>query len=157
LAPSASGQLTVAGLSLVRDRPGTVSVTAPWLDKPLRLFPPDPATLRATLAPLAPRLLVDAALTVPLEPSLNDGTELASLSSLIARPADWLLGTNAFGDGRLLRPDAVNDLLSALAEAAGLDTSDSQPLVLPGGFVLAASQTTVGVRLGVSTPTPLDV
>lgn len=152
-----TGRLSVAGLSLVSSQPGTLDVTGSWLDAPLRLVPPDPAALRAALAPLVPRLLVDAGLTVLMDHVIGDGFALASVSTLLARPADWLLGTDAFGDGTALRPDVINDLLGALAEDAGLDTSDTAPLVLPGGFVLAAGGTPNGVRLGVSTPEPLDL
>lgn len=157
MAATTTGRLSVAGLSLSTDRPGTLDVTAPWLDAPLRLVPANPAAIRAALAPLVPRLLVDAGLTVLLEELIGDGTALASLSSLLARPADWLLGPDGFGDGVLPRPDEVNEFLGALADAAGLDTSETAPLVLPGGFVLAASRTPAGVRLGVSTPEPLDL
>jgi len=140
---SAHGSLAVLGLGLSRDPASeAVSLSGPWFDAPLTLRPADPATLEPVLARSLMRLLIDAALTVVAERHF-DGALIGSLSEFVAHPAAWLLRDGALGSSDPaagpIGPAAANQLLGALARAGGLATSDTAPVMLPGGLVLSAN------------------
>ena len=144
-AASCRASLDLAGIKLARD-PGTGRVTfgCPWLEHPVQLLPADPAGTGEALAPLVPRLLLDAAASLAFGSRAGD-LLVGSLSGLLADPAGWLLRPAALGStgGTSVDPATVNRLLGALASASGLATSEpgshSAPVELPGGIVIAAA------------------
>ena len=153
LEADAEARLRLGGLELFRADDGRIMLRVPQLQEPVALHPADPTELRQTLAPLLPRILLDAALTALLERLL--GGRIGSLDGLIHGPAAWLLRPGALGDGTLPKAEQVNALLAAVARALGLQTGANKPLVLPGELVLSAADTTNGARFSLAMAQPL--
>jgi hypothetical protein len=160
-APQFHADLQLAGLGLARAAPGApLMLTGAWLERPLQLYPGDPQVIGAELARQVPQLLVNAALSLLVEQSLAGSIRLASLDRLLRAPGAWLaesLGATATG---LLQADRVNALLAALARLARLPTSATQPLQLPGGLAVSASNpagTDPVLRLALDTATPIPL
>jgi hypothetical protein len=151
------GRLTVHGLRLEREAgSGRVLLDAAELAAPVSLFPPDPAALRAALAPLLLRRIIDAAFDALLSGTVGLAFPTTALSGLLVDAARWLIQPSALGDGRSLRPTRINTLLKVLATTVGLESTPEHPLALPGGLVLLAEEADGGARLKLYTPTPLE-
>ncbi|HEU5271272.1 MAG TPA: hypothetical protein VFU36_15195, partial [Jatrophihabitans sp.] len=151
LQPSVHVSQSFYGLSVQRDPvTGQVQLTSPWLTAPVTLLPPDGPALQAALLPLLGRLLADAAITALVQALAGDGDPIRSLSGLAIDPAGWLLTT--FGNGTLPDPAAIDALLRAVADAAGLPSDAGRPLILPGGIGLTVAPAGTGLRLGLSLP-----
>ena len=152
------GKLSTDGFHLeLEEGSGRVLLGTAWLAEPVVLYPAEPAVLRRELAPLIPRLLVDAALGALVERVLGDQISIAPLSGLLVDASGWLLRPSALGDGALLQPKQLNTLLAAVAEVMGLETTPEHPLVLPGGLVLSAEAADSVSRLKLHTRAPIEL
>ncbi|MCA3260043.1 MAG: alpha/beta hydrolase [Rubrivivax sp.] len=159
--PQVHGDLQLAGLGLARDTPGApLMLTGAWLERPLQLVPGDPQLIGAALAQQVPQLLVNATLSLLVEQSLAGSARLASLDRLLRAPGAWLAESLSATATGLLQADRVNALLAALARLARLPTSAAQPLQLPGGLAVSASNlagTDPVLRLALDTAAPIPL
>ncbi len=157
--PQCHADLQLAGFGLARAAPGApLMLTGAWLEDPLQLFPGDAQVIGAALARQVPQLLVNAALSLLVEQSLAGSIRLASLDRLLRAPGAWLAESLSATATGLLQADRVNDLLAALARLARLPTSAAQPLQLPGGLAVSASNLAGAdpvLRLALDTATPI--
>jgi hypothetical protein len=150
------GHFSLHGLRLEREAgSGRVLLHSTWMDEPVPLVPADPAVLRATLAPLVPRLVADAVLGTVLERLFGGGFPVRPVTGLLLDAAAWLRDPAALGDGEAIQPEKVNALLTALALAGGLPSTPDRPLILPGGVGVKAEAGHAGLRIALSPPLQL--
>jgi hypothetical protein len=162
LTSEATGGLVVGGTTLERATPdGPLVLSSPFLNTPLTLIPGEPATVGPALLDALPHLIAGGVLTAVVEQFAGPGFVSAPLGDLLRDPAGFFVDSSTLGDGVLPRAAAINTLLSVVASGSGLQTSAAKPIVLPGGFVVKATDVGAGnartLQLSVSTDAPIDL
>jgi len=115
------------------------------MELPVAIAPADPALAR-TLAEAVPSALVQAALSLLLEQSLQGTARIAPLGRLLRDPGGWLADTLSDA-AAALQPNRVQGMLQALAALVGLQTQGGGAVSLPGGLRLSAADAAGRLRL----------
>ncbi|HEY6481280.1 MAG TPA: DUF6603 domain-containing protein, partial [Streptosporangiaceae bacterium] len=128
LVPAVSAAVT-AGPAALTYTDGTLTVAIPPELPPLQLYPvPSAGTIESALAAAVPWLLLSVSASALLEAVLGPGYVVSGVASFLRSPGQWLMRATALGDGTVLDPAKVSQLLAL-------------PGPLPGGLTLAASGT----------------
>ncbi len=141
LTPSVSAGLS-AGPATLAYANGQLTLQAPPELPPLQLFPaPTAGTIESALAAALPALLVSAAAPPLIESLLGPGYVVSGIASFLSAPGQWLVQNSALGDGTVLDPTKVSQLLSTIG-------------ALPAGLTLTAAGTNP-TTLSLATSAPL--
>ena len=150
-----SASLVLPGATLSCAGPGQpLQLQLAGMAAPVALAPADPALARL-LAEAVPTALVQAALSLLLEQSLQGTARIAPLGRLLRDPGGWLADTLSDA-AAALQPCRVQSLLQSLAALVGLQT-DTGAVLLPGGLRLSATDAGGRLRLALATAAPIPL
>ena len=141
MTPQVSATLT-AGPATLGYASGAVTLQVPPGLGSLQLYPvPSAASIETALAAALPGFLLSSAASALIGAMLGPGYVVSGITSFLSSPGQWLVGSNALGNGTVLDPAKVSQLLTAFG-------------TLPAGLTLSASGTNPTV-LALATGTPL--
>ena len=141
MTPTVTATLS-AGSAALSYGSGTLTLQGPPELGSLQLYPvPSAASIEAALAAALPGFLLSSAASALIEAMLGPGYVISGITSFLSSPGQWLVGSNALGNGTVLDPAKVSQLLTAIG-------------TLPAGLTLTASGTNPTV-LALATGTPL--
>ena len=141
MTPTVSATLT-AGPATLSYGSGGLTLQIPSGLGSLQLYPaPSAAAIEAVLAAALPGFLLSGAASALIETVVGPGYVVSGIASFLRSPGQWLVGGNALGNGTVLDPAKVSQLLTAIGP-------------LPAGLTLSASGTNP-TALAIATGTPL--
>lgn len=151
-----SAGLVLPGATLSCAGPGQpLLVQLAGMAEPVAIAPADPALAR-TLAEAVPTAIVQAALSLLLEQSLQGTARIAPLGRLLRDPGGWL-GDTLSDAAAALQPSRVQALLQSLAALVGLQAQAGGAVLLPGGLRLLAADAAGRLRLALDSAAPIPL
>jgi hypothetical protein len=141
MTPAVTATLS-AGPAVLSYASGVLTLQVPPELGPLQLHPAPPAAdIEAALAAALPGFLLSSAASALIEALIGPGYVVSGITSFLRSPGQWLIGSNALGNGTVLDPAKVSQLLTTIGP-------------LPAGLTLSASGTNPTV-LALDTAAPL--
>ena len=141
MTPAVTAALTAGPATLSYSAGELTVAAAPELGS-LQLYPaPAAAAAEAAIAAALPGFLLSSVGSALIETLLGPGYAVSGLGSFLRSPGSWLVGSSALGNGTVLDPAKLSQLLTAIGP-------------LPGGLTLTASGTSPTV-LALATSSPL--
>ena len=140
MTPAVSAGLQLGSIAL-NFASGALTLAIPPALSSLQLYPPPAAsTVLAALEAALPWLLVEAAGTAVLDSVVSAGFAVTGLVSFLTDPGTAIIKSTALGDGTVLDPVKVNQLLALLGP-------------LPGGLsITAAGKSPTSISLTTTAP-----